>query len=171
MKTLMLIKSHYRLWLLMMLMAATIVPAISRIYAQNQQDQPNNLLNLPQEKVKLGTKVFVLWIASTPEQQEQGLMFVHSMAADHGMIFVFSQVAPQTFWMKNTLIPLDLIFLGPDGTIVRHYTMPPDGGKQLYSSDVPVQYAIEINAGCFAALHLNDGQHIDLPGPVIAPGG
>lgn len=144
-------------------------PLAGSIYAQNQQNQPNYLPNLPQEKVTLGPKVFTLWIASTPDEQEKGLMFVKNMPADRGMIFVFPDPQAQTFWMKDTLIPLDLIYISQDGTIVRHYTMVPDGGQQLYFSDAPVQDAIEINAGCFAALHLHDGDRINLPVPTSSP--
>jgi len=169
MKALVKLNAYLRSWTFFALFLGAIFSTACLVSAQDQENQPNNLANLPQEKVTLGPKVFLLWVASTPDQQQQGLMFVKNMAPDRGMIFVFSQVAAQTFWMKDTLISLDLIYLSQDGTIVRHYTMVPDGGQRLYFSDAPVRYAIEINAGSFTALHLHDGQQIQLPAPASAP--
>ncbi len=91
-------------------------------------------------------EVFNVEVAETQEQLERGLMFRRSMPRDAGMIFVMPpQVAG--FWMKNTVIPLDMLFVGDDGRILKIVanTKPLDTTK--ISSDVPVAGVIEINAG------------------------
>ena len=62
---------------------------------------------------------FTVQIAATPDQQEKGLMFRRSLGADQGMIFPYEPPQEVAFWMKNTLIPLDIIYIRSDGTIVR----------------------------------------------------
>ncbi|MDZ7588370.1 MAG: DUF192 domain-containing protein [Parasphingorhabdus sp.] len=64
-----------------------------------------------------GQHKFIVEIAATPDQQEQGLMFRTTMADDAGMIFPYDTPAMLGFWMKNTVIPLDIIFIRSDGSI------------------------------------------------------
>ncbi|HOU55034.1 MAG TPA: DUF192 domain-containing protein [Myxococcota bacterium] len=61
---------------------------------------------------------FRVEVASTPDQRERGLMFRRELGADRGMVFVFPREEPQTFWMKNTYVPLDMIFVASDGQVV-----------------------------------------------------
>ena len=62
---------------------------------------------------------FRAWIADTPERREQGLMWIRSLPADRGMLFIFDRPQPVSFWMKNTYVSLDLMFVAPDGRIIR----------------------------------------------------
>ena len=63
--------------------------------------------------------VFTVWVASTPARHEQGLMYVKSLPANKGMLFLFDTPQIASFWMKNTLISLDLLFIAPDGRVIR----------------------------------------------------
>lgn len=93
------------------------------------------------------THKFQLEIAAAPQEQARGLMFRESMPEDHGMLFVFGHEAVRTFWMRNTLIPLDILFLDVDGRIVKiHENAKPKDETQI-SSELPVFAAIEINGG------------------------
>jgi uncharacterized protein len=98
-------------------------------------------------KNKTAKCTFDVEIADTPERQKQGLMFRESMYDKQGMLFPNDTAKIQTFWMKNTYLPLDIIFIGADSTIVSisEYTTP--FSEQTLSSEGPAQFVLEINAG------------------------
>ncbi len=77
-----------------------------------------NVKFLPTTTMKLGSKQFTLEIANSEETRETGLMYRDSMPADHGMIFVFQSPQFVNFYMKNTRIPLDIVFVDPNGVVV-----------------------------------------------------
>jgi uncharacterized membrane protein (UPF0127 family) len=91
-------------------------------------------------------------IADTPDKRATGLMYRRALAPEAGMLFLFPAATPQKFWMKNTPLPLDMIFIGPTRKIVgivadaKPFTTNPLG------VDEPSQYVLEVNAG-FAAKH------------------
>ena len=102
-------------------------------------------------RMSLKGHVFVLEIAATPTERARGLMHRESLAENAGMLFVFSAESPLNFWMKNTLIPLDILYMDSAGVVVDIQTMIPQPGvpdSQLrnYPSAAPAQYALEINA-------------------------
>jgi len=66
---------------------------------------------LPEAHIALGTRVYRIEVASTPEQAETGLMYRTNLPEGHGMLFPFTPPRPVSFWMKNTLIPLDILFI------------------------------------------------------------
>jgi uncharacterized protein len=90
---------------------------------------------------------FQVEIAATPDKRERGLMYRRELPPDHGMLFIFPVDKVNSFWMKNTPIPLDMIFISRDRKIVGivHETVPfsLDGR----SVSVPSQYVLEINGG------------------------
>ncbi len=93
-----------------------------------------------------------LEVADTGEERQQGLMHRQSLAENHGMIFVYSDEDTRTFWMKNTYIPLDMIFIAEDGTIVDIQEADPepntpDHELERYTSLEPAMYVIEVNQG------------------------
>ena len=104
---------------------------------------------------------FTVEVARSGAEQEIGLMNRHSLAPDHGMIFLYETPRAVAFWMKDTMIPLDLIFLGPGGRILRiednalpHSLEPlPSGGE--------VEAVLELNGGRAASLGIRDGDQVD----------
>jgi len=86
-------------------------------------------------------------IADTPETQMQGLMGRSALGDSSGMLFVFERIEPQNFWMKNTPIPLDIIFIGADGCIVNIVESTTPMSKQRYRSKGPIKYVVEVRAG------------------------
>ena len=86
-------------------------------------------------------------IADTPETQMKGLMGRRALDHSSGMLFVFERLEPQKFWMKNTPVPLDIIFVGGDGCIVNIIESATPMSSRSYRSNGPVKYVIEVRAG------------------------
>ena len=100
-------------------------------------------------------------VANTAQEIEQGLMYRQKMDQNKGMLFVFPDMQPRGFWMKNTYIPLDIIFVDADKRIVSIQKNTIPLSQQNLPSDGPAQYVIEVNAG-FSDLHgLNPGDQVD----------
>jgi uncharacterized membrane protein (UPF0127 family) len=117
---------------------------------------------LPVVTMAIGNKTFVLEVANKEEDREHGLMRRDSMAADHGMIFVFVDSAPRGFYMKNTRIPLDIVFVGEDERVVSIKQMQPYD-LSTTPSDGPAKWAIELNQGAAAKAGLKVGDNVNIP--------
>jgi uncharacterized protein len=104
-----------------------------------------------------GPQRFAVDLALSPAQQEQGLMYRSTLAADAGMLFVFPRTATQAFWMKNTLIPLDMLFISADGKIadIHERAVPLD--ETPIASKAPVKAVLELNGGTVARLGIKEG--------------
>jgi uncharacterized membrane protein (UPF0127 family) len=103
---------------------------------------------------------FTVEVARTPEEQEQGLMFRQALAPDHGMIFPMSPPRPASFWMKNTLIGLDIIFIRPDGTIANIGDNAVPLSLDPVMSAEPVSAVLEIPGGRAAELGITAGDKV-----------
>ncbi len=122
----------------------------------------SRLLEPPTATLPDGTTVR-LELAITPEEREQGLMFRTSLAPDHGMLFVFEQSAPWPFWMKDTWIPLDLVFLDESGTVTQVFARVPPCKAEPCPKYIPAQSAravLEIPAGTAAAHGVRPGARL-----------
>lgn len=93
-----------------------------------------------------------------------------SLKANEGMLFVFPASSVYSFWMKNTLIPLDVLFFNDQGAFVSMATMepcgkPPEGGEEacpLYPSQIPIRFALEVPAGFVASHRIGEGWRLVL---------
>lgn len=119
--------------------------------------------------VMIGAERFTLELALTAAQQVQGLSDRDHIAPDGGMLFVFDEARVRHFVMRRCLVPIDIIFLDPNGRIVAMHAMavePYDTAEEdlkRYSSGWPAQYAIELAGGWLDRLNLAPGQRIELP--------
>lgn len=95
--------------------------------------------------------------AETAYEQQTGLMYRKSMEANQGMIFVYSEEQMHSFYMKNTFIPLDLIFFGKDSTIVSFQENAKPLDETSLPSKVPAQFILEVNAGKTKEWNLAEG--------------
>jgi len=91
-------------------------------------------------------------IARTPAQRARGLMFRRSLDADAGMLFVYPYARVRTFWMRNTYLPLDMIFVGRDRRVAGVVENAEPRTEEPREIDAPSQYVVEVNAG-FARAH------------------
>lgn len=115
--------------------------------------------------VELGGKTFKVEIADTAEKQALGLMFRDSMADDEGMIFVFPNEAPRSFWMKNTRIPLDIMYFDKNLKMVSvSADTPPCRVSRCpsYPSTGPAMYVLELNAGKALELGVKPGDKLTI---------
>ena len=115
--------------------------------------------------VVLGGERFKVEIADTQQKQALGLMFRESMPADEGMIFLFPNEAPRSFWMKNTRIPLDIMYFDKDLKMVSiSANTPPCRVSRCpsYPSSKPAMYVLELNAGTASELGVGPGDSLIL---------
>jgi len=145
---------------------AGIWPAFQLAYGQVGSLSGNGLGTIVTPS---GTTIFVE-IADSPDTRMQGLMFRPSMAPDWGMLFLFPGLGDRTFWMKNTLISLDIFWLNESGVIIHLEPNVPictrkDDGCPRYRSPYKSIQVLELNAGMAEKLDLAVGKQlkIDLP--------
>ena len=104
-------------------------------------------------------------IADSAAEEAIGLMYRTSMEENHGMLFVFDDVEQRTFWMKNTKIPLDILFIGADNKVVdikENFQPCTTDQCEMYTSK-PTNTALEVNAGFVAVHGIAVGDKVDLP--------
>lgn len=118
-------------------------------------------------EIRSGTQkhTFAIWLAETPAQQEQGLMFVRDLPENRGMLFVAAQPRVFNMWMKNTYIPLDMVFIGKDGRIAKIAERTVPHSLATISSDVPVAAILEIKGGEAARRALHPGDAVNWTAP------
>lgn len=118
------------------------------------------------EVVTLDGRVMALEVelADTPQEQARGLMFVKHMPPRTGMIFPMQPPRQAQFWMRNTLIPLDMIFILPGGTIGQIVTRRDTSSDRVTRSIDKVSAVLELNAGEAAALNIGIGDTVRMAG-------
>jgi uncharacterized membrane protein (UPF0127 family) len=109
---------------------------------------------------KSGVHIFSVEIANTDAERERGLMYRKQMAADHGMLFDFQRDQPVSFWMHNTYIPLDMVFIASDGRIVRIAENAKPMSDDLIPSVLPIRAVLEINGGVARSLGIAVGDRV-----------
>lgn len=106
---------------------------------------------------------FDIELALTPEKQQKGLMFRSELPENAGMLFFHRDCVPASFWMKNTLLPLDMIFIAADGRIVRIAEMTEPKTLDVHVSGEPVNGILEINGGLSRRLGISEGDFLRHP--------
>lgn len=109
------------------------------------------------------THRFTVEVARSFEQQQTGMMNRNSLAPDRGMIFPYDQPKPVAFWMKNTLIPLDLIFIAPGGKILRIEENAVPYSLDQIPSGGPIEAVLELAGGRSAELGIKAGDQVSWP--------
>lgn len=105
----------------------------------------------------------VVEVADSAQERARGLMYRLELCEKCGMLFVFQYPEQLSFWMRNTYIPLDIIFLDENGKITKiNANTEPKNEEILYDSRSPAMYALEVNAGYSKANNIQDGDLINL---------
>ena len=113
---------------------------------------------------KDGVREFTVEVAETPQQHAQGLMFRRKMAADAGMVFVHRQMQSISMWMENTMIPLDMVFIGGSGAITKIVERTIPMSQEIIASGGSVKSVLELNGGTASRLGLKAGDRVSLSG-------
>jgi uncharacterized protein len=132
---------------------------------QTQSGRTGDKIAFPHSHMEIlradGSKAeFDIELATTHEQQERGLMFRKELAANAGMLFLWPEDQPVSMWMKNTLIPLDMLFVAHDGKITKitAHAVPLD--LTTLPSDDPIRAVIEIAGGEAAHQNIKTGDKV-----------
>ena len=136
------------------LLAALLLAAAPAVRAQTEA-QPR----LDTVTLQAGMHLIRAEVARTPQQTSIGMMFRREMGANEGMLFVFNDLEPRCFWMKNTLLPLSIAFIDDDGRIADLADMQPLS-EQNHCSSRAVRFAREMNQGWFAKRALKAGTRL-----------
>jgi len=108
-----------------------------------------------------GSYRFNVELAISDEERAQGLMFRKEMASDAGMLFLYNQDQAVTFWMKNTYLPLDMIFIASDGRITQIVRHAQPFSENLIPSNTYIRGVLEVNAGVADRYEIEPGDRVD----------
>ena len=103
---------------------------------------------------------FTVELAVTPRQREQGLMNRREMAPDHGMLFAFGETRQVFMWMKNTYLPLDMLFIGKDGKVRTIKENAEPLSEAIIDSQGPIDFVLELNGGTVKRLGIRTGNRV-----------
>ena len=125
--------------------------------------------------VELADQRYAVEVADDNAERARGLMFRDRLAEGHGMLFIHDREEPQAYWMKNTRIPLDILYFDDARVLVsQQRDVPPCSAGNAcpsYPSDEPARYVLELNAGVAEKLGLQDGSELTLGPGIPAPAG
>lgn len=146
--------------ILALFLVGAIAPSSFAAQTAGQQSMAFDSEPLSIASSKGQTHKFTVELAVTPAQLELGLMYRDSMPADHGMLFDFGTPRPVMMWMKNTKLPLDMVFLDQKGVVTHIQENAVPYSEAIISSGGPVAYVIELNAGIVRKLGLAVGDTV-----------
>jgi uncharacterized protein len=142
-----------------MMVVVDVKPAEATKTAQASELRTVTIHTSSGEEVKVRVE-----IADNASEHARGLMYRTTLAENRGMLFIFEGEQKPSFWMKNTLIPLSIAFIGSEGRIVDIQDMKPlDDDPPSYVSARPAQYALEVNQGFFEERGVEVGDRAELP--------
>ncbi|UCD79542.1 MAG: DUF192 domain-containing protein, partial [Desulfobacterales bacterium] len=124
-------------------------------------------LELPAATISIKGHSLTVELAATPTARACGLAHRNELPPTHGMLFIFPDVRPATFWMKDTRIPLSIAFVDESGKIINIRNMAPMQTDVQYHSAGPAKYALEVNQGWFKKNGIEAGDHVVMELPLV----
>jgi uncharacterized membrane protein (UPF0127 family) len=152
-------KTYKKLWVGGVLLLVVVLYAVFGFFRPTISDY-----GLTTEKISIGkTNTVIVEIADSDASRAKGLMMRTFLPQGQGMLFIWPEEAPRTMWMKDTFIPLDIIFIDAQGKIVGIVTDAVPHDLSPLGTDRPARYVLEVPAGDVKRLGLAVGQALDLP--------
>jgi uncharacterized membrane protein (UPF0127 family) len=148
----------FRAFLISTLLLSACSPAEEE--AQNVATAPASALLPLAIRTDKGDHRFAVEVAATPQEQEKGLMFRKELGAGTGMIFPMAPPRTASFWMKDTLIPLDILFIRTDGSIALVAANTTPYSREPVSAGIPVAAVLELRGGRAAELGIEEGDKV-----------
>lgn len=154
---------------LLAIAAIVLVVGALGFYLGMPQSVADQAMRLPLDPAPLitetavGESSFTIEVADDESERSAGLMFRETMDDDHGMLFVFPESRPVGFWMKNTPMPLDLVFIGEDGKVIDVLPGEPFSEALISPGATPVRYVLELKRGIAERAGIADGSAIRHP--------
>lgn len=135
---------------------------VSEIYPKNNKEIKTN--NQSISKVKINNKIIKVEIADEPDERTRGLSYRDSLCDDCGMLFIFPEKKVKSFWMKDMNFPIDIIWIDDDQIVKIDKNLKPEGimPKETYSSEVPVNYVLELNTNFSINYNIKIGDKIKI---------
>ena len=124
-------------------------------------------IELPTATVSIKGQALRVELATTPTARGCGLSHRTELPQNQGMLFIFADLRPRTFWMKDTFIPLSIAYLDAAGRIFSIQDMAPLQTDSLYPSTLPAAYALEVNRGWFRSRGIEVGDLVDMQLPLV----
>ncbi|MEI6322471.1 MAG: DUF192 domain-containing protein [bacterium] len=140
--------------------AAIVLLILIQGFSLKAAPSPTPQRDLPRAVLSLGTNSLTTQVAADDASRERGLMSRANLGDDEGMVFVFSQPRPVSFWMKDTPTPLSVAYISPSGRILEIHDMKAFDETPVPSDSQAILYALEVTKGWFA-------RHGILPGDVV----
>ena len=145
--------------LLTLLLLAAVAPRVTPA-AEELRQFPSSVLSI---RTHQSLEWFNVWVADTSERQEQGLMYQKWLPADWGMLFPDQRPRVKSMWMKNTLIPLDMLFIDSKGRIVYIRAHATPESEEIISFPQPVKAVLELSGGSCGRLGIRVGDQVHHP--------
>jgi uncharacterized membrane protein (UPF0127 family) len=151
-----------------LVLCALLLATLPACTARSADDfQPAQLREFARGEVSIerqgGRDTFRVWLARTPVEQQQGLMWIRQLPRDQGMLFLLDPPRPMDMWMKNTYISLDMVFFNADGRITRIHARAEPQSENIISSGGEVAGVLELLAGEAERRGIRVGDRILLP--------
>jgi len=143
---------------LVALLIAAQLSADTTDTAQLDRVFPRSTMQIATSNARLHT--FKTWIADTDQRRARGLMFVKSMADDEAMLFIYPEQIRASMWMKNTFIPLDMLFVAADGKVMHVVENTEPQSLKTIESTTEVIAVIELKGGTASKLHIAKGSRV-----------
>lgn len=147
-----------------LIVVVTIFGVVFFLYQTYGQQLIDEVFGEQKASIFISDVPVVVTIADTPEEHQRGLSNIESLDEKEGMLFIFPKEGRYGFWMKDTLIPLDIIWINDDMSVVHiEKNVSPESYPTIYHSPLPARFVVEVNAFFVSTFNLKVGDKVIIP--------